>query len=282
MVNDGKLQDGAEIVKGIAENIPVYKDAVQPVAKQAGKALETIGKTVNAALLPLKGLVWGADRLEEFFATNIAQKLEQTPNEDIITPAANVAGPTIEALRFTGNIPLLREMYANLLAASMDIATAPTVHPCFVEMIRQLTPDEAKLIPLFAKAMVFPVISLRIKRKDDKGGQNYLNHFSLIGYEADCEYPEAAPQYIDNLLRLGFITEPPFYKLTDDSIYEPLENHEFIKYHLEKIRSSNYESTIVYGSIQITELGDNFLVVCVGPHDELRNKSETKRNSAEH
>src|SRR5438874_638088 len=108
---------------GLAKALPVYEDAIQPVAEQVGKALATVGAAVNAALLPLKGLVWGAEKFEEFLQTNVSRKLENVPPERIVTPPLHVAGPVLESLRYTGNEPALREMYANLLAASMDSQT---------------------------------------------------------------------------------------------------------------------------------------------------------------
>ncbi|MBD1107835.1 hypothetical protein HXV84_21600 [Pseudomonas amygdali pv. morsprunorum] len=48
-----------EAATGLVKAVPIYEDAVQPVAKQIGKSLEIVGKAVNAALMPIQGLVWG-------------------------------------------------------------------------------------------------------------------------------------------------------------------------------------------------------------------------------
>src|SRR5947207_1857122 len=72
--------------------------------------------------------------------------LKDVPKEDIITPKPNVAGPTLQALTFTEGEPELQELFANLLAASMDIKTAPFAHPSFIEVIKQMTSDEAKIM----------------------------------------------------------------------------------------------------------------------------------------
>jgi len=69
----------------------------------------------------------------------------KTPPDQIVVPKPNVAGPALEALRYTWHEETLSDLYANLLAASsMDKSTADGAHPAFVEIIRQLTPDEAK------------------------------------------------------------------------------------------------------------------------------------------
>jgi hypothetical protein len=46
-------------VANLAKAIPLYQDAIQPVAKEVGKSLCTVGKTLNLALEPLNGIVWG-------------------------------------------------------------------------------------------------------------------------------------------------------------------------------------------------------------------------------
>lgn len=62
-------------MKEIVEAVPVYQDAIQPGAKQVGKALETVGKAVNLALEPIVGLVWGYDCIKELVTNRLAEKL---------------------------------------------------------------------------------------------------------------------------------------------------------------------------------------------------------------
>src|SRR5262249_45643891 len=53
MPDDSQIRDVADAAKGVLETTSFYEDAVQPVAKQVGKALETVGKAVNLALAPV-------------------------------------------------------------------------------------------------------------------------------------------------------------------------------------------------------------------------------------
>lgn len=129
--------------------------------KQVGKALETVGKAINVALAPVGALVWGYEKCQDFISTKVADRLKDIPPEDIITPKPNVAGPAIEALRYTGHEEVLSDLYANLLASSMDRKTASGAHPAFVEIIKQLTPDEAKLVKLFTADRAYALLSLR-------------------------------------------------------------------------------------------------------------------------
>lgn len=133
------LEEKAGVIKQVTDTFP------EPT-KEVNKALTTIGKAINVALVPLTGLVWGYDKIAAWLKPKLANKLESIPEENIITPPIYIAGPTIEAMRFTGDRDELREMYASLLASAMNRETTDTVHPRFVEVIRNMTPDEAQIL----------------------------------------------------------------------------------------------------------------------------------------
>lgn len=59
----GKVKDVIDATAGLVKAIPIYEDAVQPAAKQVGKALETVTKAVNVALAPVSLLIWGYDKI---------------------------------------------------------------------------------------------------------------------------------------------------------------------------------------------------------------------------
>lgn len=66
-MTDTKDNEIIETVKAlnIAGVIPdLYKDAVQPAAKEIGKGLATLAKTINVALSPITGFVWGYEQIE--------------------------------------------------------------------------------------------------------------------------------------------------------------------------------------------------------------------------
>ena len=73
-------------------------------------------------------------------------------------------GPALEALRYTGHQEGLREIYANLLATSLDVDTSLQAHPAFVDMIKSMSPDEARMLGLFAHRELWPVVEVRIYR----------------------------------------------------------------------------------------------------------------------
>lgn len=227
MPEENKIRDAADAIKGVVEAVSIYQDALQPAVKEVGTALQTVAKTIHIALAPVSALVWGYDRIKDFVSTRVAEKLRDVPPENIATPKPNVAGPALESLRYTGHEESLRELYANLLAASMDTRTATDAHPAFAEIIRQLTPDEARLLKIMAHPRALPLLIVRWEYKtetlQERGGQDVLVHFSTLGEEAGCQFPDAVPKYIDNLSRLGLTEVPAFFEYTSPGVYQHLE-----------------------------------------------------------
>lgn len=266
---DNKVKETIDAVTGLVKAVPVYEDLLQPVAKQLGKSLETVGKAINVALFPVSGLVWGYENIQVFLSTKLANRLKNVPPEDIITPKPNVAGPAIEALRYTGHEEVLSDMYANLLAAAMDKNTATGAHPAFVEIIKQLTPDEAKLIGLFLQPIPLPLITVRAEHKVmGRGGLDVAVNVSLFGEMANLELPNLVPTYLDNLCRLGLTDIEPKYSYTDKSIYHELENSPQIKVHQQQVAlQPDHVCKLSHAAVKVTNLGKQFGGICVKGRD---------------
>ncbi|MHB9133640.1 MAG: DUF4393 domain-containing protein [Armatimonadota bacterium] len=256
----------AEITKGILEAVPVYEDAIQPLARQVGTALETLGKTINVALAPLRGMIWGYDQIEEFLKRTLEDKLKDVPIDRITTPSPSIAGPALESLRFCANEEVLRDMFANLLATSMDSKSAINAHPSFVEIIRQLTPIEAKIITLLYDERSIPLITIRTEHIAERGGQDIFRNFSLIGDQLHFPNHQIISSYLDNICRLGLSNIPYDYTLTKPNIYDPLEDHYFAKSQLEIANSIDQcKGIYVKKTLQITDFGEQFYNTCMKP-----------------
>jgi hypothetical protein len=260
---------------GLNQVVPtVYQDTLQPLAKQAGKALETIGRTVNAALSPIKVLVSSIEWLEEDVEKRLTQNLKEIPQERIQTPHPTIAGPALEALRFAVNEPSLRDLFINLLSTSMDVETAYKAHPAFVEIIRQLTPDEARVIEFFVNQRALPLISINAYADDGKTLVGVLRHFSLIGKQANCVCPELVPSYLDNLSRLG-IVEILHGRLQTPGIYESLMSDPDLQWTLAGWQTRSPQ--IVKECVRITSLGMQFCAACLIPRKPVKKKRKRRQ-----
>lgn len=223
-VPEGNIEGTINAVTGLVKEIPVYEDAIQPLAKEAGKALQTVGRTVNAALMPVRGLVWGIEKIEEFVQTKVSRKLSDVPIENICTPDPAVAGPALESLRYTGHKDSISELYANLLASAMDKETAKTAHPGFVEIIRNLSSDEAKIFEYIIKSQVAPIVDIQRVLENNGGTVKVYELLSTLGSDSGCDHSELTPAYLINLERLGLIEIPRDSHLTRADAYDRIIN----------------------------------------------------------
>ncbi|HGY2543177.1 MULTISPECIES: DUF4393 domain-containing protein [Enterobacteriaceae] len=266
---NSKVADVANAVAAVAKEVPIYQDALQPAAQEIGKALGTVAKLVNVALAPVSGLVWGYEQIREFTATKVAEKLKDVPPEKIVTPSPNVAGPAIEALRYTGHEESLSEMYASLLATAMNEDTIQKAHPAFVDIIKQLTPDEAKIVRGFtASHTINPLISIKASSPNktiSDGHQIVLRNFSQIGQRAGCEHIHLVPAYLDNLVRMGLCEIPEGMAYSSDTWYSPLINHPEILSKIEEMRHFNRQIEIKKSVLTITDFGRQFALACCPP-----------------
>jgi len=266
----GTVDSTINAMAGLAKEVPIYQDAVQPAAKEIGKALCTVTKTVNVALSPVSALIWGYDQVKDFVNNKISEKLQNVPLENIVTPPTHIAGPALESLRYTGAIEELKELYANLIASSMDSSTTERVHPSFVEIIKQLSADEAILLKAFISKNQEPIITIRSNENAKDVGYDEFRHFSLLGEEMNCSNHKQIPNHLDNLSRLGIIEIPAQYQLSDEEFYKPLEEHPFVLKIKEKILEEDRRiPKIKRKTVILTGLGELFVDTCVQDHQDV-------------
>jgi hypothetical protein len=256
-------------VSNLVDKVPVYQDLVQPVAIQAGEALGTVGRVVNVALMPVKGLVWGAERIEEFVQSKLTSKLANIPPENIQAPDISIAGPAIESLRFTGDKESISELYANLLATSMDKTTARTAHPGFVEIIRNLSGDEAKILSHLITSNYVPLVDIHAKWVERMGHVVVSAYVSTVGSDSGCEHSDLVSASLRNLERLGLIDMPKGSNLTAEGIYDRILNDPAVKkieHDIDAGVGTKTEFEKYYAAPSV--LGKLFIAACVDSRDK--------------
>lgn len=251
-----------ELVKGAAElTKAAYGDAIQPGAKEVGKALQTVGRAVNLVLAPLLGVVWGGEKIVNYVSTTVPQILERrkVPAERIQAPDPDVAVPALEALRYSK----LRENYAILLATSMDSESANDAHPAFAEILKQLTPDEVKILEFLPRAGLHePLANIEYYIPDGVGTFTMHRHIGTLGTDSGCEYPEALPKYIDNLSRLGLVEVPALGRLSEDWRYNRIRALEIVQTAGERAPGGALMTNFVETMCGLTNLGSSFRKAC--------------------
>lgn len=258
------LDSFAEKIGNAVKTVPdVYDDALKPAAQESGKTLALIPRTVNAALAPLRQ--WIAQKEYNVAVTEklLAQKLQNIPPEKIVTPEAYVAVPAFQAISYSMDSDTLRNLYANLLANSMNIDKKAFVHPTFVEIIKQLSPIDANVFSLIWKAELRPLINLGIKFSSETGGG------SKIVFEKNTWITDYSQELLsislDSLCRQNLITIDDS-RYTNDNNYDIVRNTSDFIFFRDSLSSAIKKGQEIYEDkkiIYITELGKLFHNICV-------------------
>lgn len=256
-----------EIIKevaGQAEGVltEVYKDTLQPALQPVGQIISYPTRILRLAFSPIEKWLIGAETSLKMASDSVNTKLNDIPEEKVVPLDANIAVPAIMQLSYCENSEDLRDLYANLLATSMNRDKKWEVHPAFVDIIKQLTPDEAKFLKSLPPHVLisYPLIDVRIT--SDHGFNSILTNFTDTHIEV-LENPWMISQYIDNLRRLGLIDIPRGLHKTDDKEYERVQNNEVLKQVLSNtIEGENIPFSYEHKIFQLTNLGVSFIRVC--------------------
>lgn len=239
----------------------VYDDLLHPAISQVG---DTLKGTVELAVAPLTGMIWGYHKIADYLDEAIPRYFEERriSKKKIISPDIDIAVPVMEALRYA-NKNIIKEMFVNILGASMNLDTCDFVHPSFVEIIKQLTPDEAKILKVLPeKGLCEPLVDIEVEKKEVKGRFVLYNNYGILGYEAGCDNPDRISLYIDNLQRLALVKVPEQSFLIDEWRYDKIVNSEGYK-SLFKTAELDGEVFYVKRMIGLTDYGAQLKEICL-------------------
>ena len=268
----------------------VLSKAFGPAAEEFGEELRPVGREVGAVavratralLKPVGGLVWGFEKVEEWIAESIAPKVAGIPPQHRVEPKLVVAGPALEAMNYCGSEPHLRELFANLLATSMDGRRAASAHPAFVEMVKQLSPGEARILRyMVARYRELNELSTCIAHLRDwremrmenqyRVSTRYSDHIVCYWYYAGCQDPQNTPTYISNLSRLEIIRIEFPAEIDATNLEDLLSSEVATKWQreIQADRKSRDQFRYETGWISLTPLGQQFLDVCVRTRQQM-------------
>lgn len=159
-----------EIAKSVANSSVLgkaYDDLVHPSAESLGNTISLVPRTIGVWLRGWEKWVVNGEESVRRTIEAVGKRADGIPEEHLVEPPAHIAVPAIQQLAYCYDSAELREMYAKLLLSTMDDRTAEYVHPSFVQLLKELSPDEAKLlgtlIPTEADDRpTIPLIDLRI------------------------------------------------------------------------------------------------------------------------
>ena len=250
-----KIKEIAAAVKDVAPTI--YEDAIQPTAKETGELISLPIAAVNAALTPLK--IWIMKKEFNIEATRklLAKKLQSIDEDKIVTPEAYVAVPALQSLAYSMDSEELRDLYANLLASAMNIDKKDMVHPTLVDVIKQMSPLDARVFRELMNSEIKPLMSIEIKSSNTNGMTTIYPNVTHINIDTI----ENISISLCNLQKCGLINLDFYHWYTKDDNYNIIKNSEHYKKAISNIPADVL--TNLKGCVEITDLGKLFSSICL-------------------
>lgn len=237
------------------------KNLTDPPTKNMGKTLGDLWYLVFggiSAKADKKRLAYAYD-LEQY-KNELSQSIEQIPDDKKVEPSIQVTAQALENSKYCVSSESLRHLFINLISGSMNSDYEPYVHPSFSEMIKQMSPLDAKLLQYFKNTPNQPIVNYILKTQ---GGSILLEAYVYCSPQG--AYSSSYAASITSLERFGLLTINFSSWLTIGTLYNIFNNIPL--YHQLK---STYESTnsdkkvqIEKGICTLTPLGEHFIKVCL-------------------
>lgn len=241
----------------------IYEDALKPAVKEISKSLQTVFGLVNTLLYPIEELRKDSSYKHDHFMKELNERTKAIPEDKLEAPPLHLSGPAFEGLRYTMDVKELRDMFIEFLACAMNSDKVGDAHPSFVEVIKQLSPDEARIIKtLPGYGLYEPVLDVDIVIPGKSGRMTSYSNASVIGHEAQCVYPKNTPMYLSNLCRLG-LAELPACSLADEARYDKIYTSAAYREIIENIPKA-YQIETSRKCFGLTDYGSRFRRVCMG------------------
>jgi len=256
MTDDEIAKIAAEVVKLLAKEI--YGDALKPGMTQVGRAIETVLGLGNTVLTPIAMVNDKVKHIREANLAKLEQRLGQIKSEKIIPIHPEIAVPVLRKLEYTQN-ENLAELFLNLLATAANIDTAHWAHPAFVNIISNLSPDEAKLLKFLQENQILCHGNVRSNNKDTSFS-DFKVQTTILEFEDVIQFTSNSRIYISNLIGLGIISEFAAPKENEQfgKIEEYLRNEFERVSKLDKVLGVHFRK----GCFGLTEFGELFMRCC--------------------
>lgn len=237
----------------------VYGDLAKPGVTQIGYALGTVVGLLNTCLSPIKYLNEKTEINRQNNLNKLAERFNEIPLKEVVEAAPEIAVPIAEKLVYIAD-ETLRTIYIELLAKASTKDFIQYAHPSFINIINNLSPDEAKLIKLFFNEDAIPFISYKSVNQDDDSYQFVDELVISIPSSVSLIYPDNKNAYLHNLESLGLIKIITSRHLNNVELYQPLINEFQIDKSLYDLNNQDKNRILEFekGGIQVTELGRMF------------------------
>ena len=235
-------------------------------ADAPAKTLNLLWEATIGRLNPyLENMIEEHNQNVKKYSDAIKQEITDIPPEQINqSPDISVLGPALEASKFYVENEEIRNMFAKLIGSEFDLRKAGKIHHSFVDIIRQMSSNDARLFPKLPRTG--PLAEIKVFTK---GGDTYLRvgpqYILLIPPDITDNFENNAVS-LNNLSRLGLIEISTQFPLTNKAhyaAYETLSYYQQANQILSQDPNTFSKVEISKGAFTFTAYGDLFKTVCL-------------------
>lgn len=239
---------------------------MNPTAKNIGNTLGGISETI---LSPINlGTTWANAHIRKF-KQSIIDNVKKIPEENRDSSKINLAMKTIEDSKYQISDDNLREMFAKLIAASIDKRNNQGLSPRFSNVLSQFSPEDAKfLMQISTNNLDFVSIPTVIFFAQQNNGSGLKNGDHFIAPDKSTVSWFKNELSLNNLVSLGIINQSDEQYLSSDiytSFYDSAEKSiNFLSWSIIlKASKSNLKPTIKKGIIEFTPFGKKLIQIVI-------------------
>ena len=239
---------------------------LNPTAKNIG---DTLGDVSELILSPVSIVTTWANAHVKKFKQSIIDNVNKIPEENRDPSKIYLAMKTIEDSKYQISDDNLREMFAKLIAASIDKRNNQGLSPRFSNVLSQFSPEDAEfLMQISANNLNFNSIPTVIffSRMDDNSGHKDGDHFIAPDKSTASWFQNELS--LDSLVSLGIINQSDDDYLTHDTnklFYDSAKKSpEFLSWsNLFTLSNTTSKPTIEKGFIEFTTFGKKLTQIVI-------------------
>ena len=230
---------------------------IAPLGREAGAVS---ARAVRLALRGLSHVISGAERVYDWIEASVMERLKDVPDEELASPSPRIALPAIQGAVFASEeqeTPI-REMFANLIAKDMTKRGKIDVHPSFVEIVKQLSTDDAKLLLYFSQNGPQVLGEIRVSNMKTGRGYKTIGRYVSISIGLDIEHTIRS---VYSLARLGLIEINDKYPIRPE--FDELEKSQLQRHDLQRFVEEGNPPKARHDGLHLTPIGRAFVKICL-------------------
>lgn len=243
------------------------KETRKELDKTAAKGISKLAQLFWASPLGIKADVYIAERpfkLEKALKEMQTKYDNNIPAEYRVEPSSYIALKSVNELNYSLDEDYLKEMFENLLISDMDSRKKGNVLPSFIEIIKNLSSNDAKFLKLLKTEGKGVACSVQMIAINGRGSVVYYDKYIITNYD---DKSNCSVKRIDWLTLENLEKEKIIETRYNESLQDRNEEYDYLfnsaksnfPYKLEE----GYRLSCKKGIISLTAMGSKFVDICI-------------------